>query len=47
MYNILGLPHVHCTHAVLKNILKNDNVDVAYQLRDGLEDESKMQKPAN
>jgi transposase-like protein len=38
--------NVHFMRAVLKNIPKKDKAEVAYQLRDALEDESKMQKLA-
>jgi transposase-like protein len=38
---------VHFMRAVLKNIPKKDKAEVAYELRDALEDESKMQLLAN
>lgn len=39
--------NVHFMRAVLKNIPKKDKAEVAYELRDALEDESKMQLLAN
>jgi transposase-like protein len=39
--------NVHFMRAVLKNIPKKDKAEVAYELRDTLEDESKMQILAN
>jgi transposase-like protein len=39
--------NVHFVRAVLKNIPKKDKAEVAYELRDALEDESKMQLLAN
>jgi transposase-like protein len=39
--------NVHFMRAVLKNISKKDKAEVAYELREALEDESKMQILAN
>jgi transposase-like protein len=39
--------NVHFMRAVLRNIPKKDRAEVAYELRDALEDESKMQLLAN
>ena len=39
--------NVHFMRAVLKNIPKKDKAEVAYELRDALEDENKMQILAN
>ena len=38
--------NVHFMRAVLKNIPKKDKREVAYMLKDALEDESKMQELA-
>jgi len=38
--------NVHFMRAVLKNIPKKDKKEVAYMLKDALEDEGKMQKLA-
>ena len=38
--------NVHFMRAVLKNVPKNDKKEIAYLLKDALEDESKMQKLA-
>ena len=38
--------NVHFMRAVLKNITKKDKKEVAYMLKDALEDESKMQELA-
>jgi hypothetical protein len=39
--------NLHFMRAVLKNIPKKDKAEVAYELREPLEDESKMQILAN
>ena len=39
--------NVHFMRAVLKNIPKKNKAEVAYELRDALEDESRMQVLAN
>lgn len=38
--------NVHFMRAVLKNISKKDKKDVAYMLKDAIEDERKMQETA-
>lgn len=38
--------NVHFMRAVLKNIPKKDKKEIAYMLKDALEDESKMQELA-
>jgi putative transposase len=38
--------NVHFMRAVLKNIPKKDKNEIAYMLKEALEDESKMQKLA-